>query len=80
NIPNRFGWSYIYTLRGQYSNDVMIGGELNTLQHFNGYSWRQVGPPFNSTNYNWRKVEMKGNTAVAVGYRGSKAVVMILKR
>jgi len=78
--PYRDGWSYVYSLRGNTSNDIMIAGELNTLQHFNGYTWKQIGPAYNSIDYQWRKVEMKGNTAVAVGTTGSKALVMILKR
>jgi hypothetical protein len=70
---------FITSIKGNASNDYIIAGDRNTLKHFNGVSWEQVGLPYSpSSPIIWYKVEQKGNTAVAVGDKGSYAFIIIL--
>jgi len=72
---------YIYQMRGNASNDILMCGDKNTLRHFNGESWEQLGIPFTPTRHIfWRSVAIKGNIAVAVGDEGDKAKIIVLKR
>jgi len=72
---------YIYHMRGNASNDILMCGDKNTLRHFNGESWEQLGIPFTPTRHIfWRSVAIKGNIAVAVGDEGDKAKIIVLKR
>ena len=72
---------YIYHMRGNASNDILMCGDMNTLRHFNGQSWEQLGIPFTPTRHIfWRSVAIKGNIAVAVGDEGDKATIIVLKR
>jgi hypothetical protein len=87
-VDNHFGgnfgayqWGYINSIRGNASNDYIIAGERNTIRHFNGISWTQLGMPYSfSSGIIWRRVETKNNIAVACGYRGDKAIIIRLKR
>jgi len=68
-------------MRGNASNDILMCGDKNTLRHFNGESWEQLGIPFTPTRHIfWRSVAIKGNIAVAVGDEGDKAKIIVLKR
>lgn len=72
---------YITGIRGNTANDFFICGDRNTLLHYNGYSWQQIGYPYDpQSDIIWQAVEAKGNTAVAVGMVGSKAIIMMMKR
>lgn len=72
---------YITGIRGNSSNDFWICGEGNTLMHFNGYSWKQIGEPYTQqSDILWRVVEAKGNIAAAVGYKGYQAFLRIIRR
>jgi hypothetical protein len=72
---------YIYTVRGNGSNDYFIGGDRNTLVHFNGISWHRLGPSYNlSGNIVWVKVKQQGDLAVAVGIDGGNAAIIMLRR
>ncbi len=71
----------INKMRGNAGNDMVIAGDRNTLQHFNGSSWQQLGMPYDvNSNYDWLSVDMKNNTIAAAGFYNGSAVVMILKR
>lgn len=89
SLPENFiggnpGSSYrgaLWTIRGNASNDYTIAGQRNTLKHFNGVSWEQIGLPYNSSSpIIWYKVVQKGNTTVAVGDKGSFAYIIILNK
>ncbi|MBK7378793.1 MAG: glucosyl transferase [Ignavibacteriales bacterium] len=72
---------YIYSIRGNKSNDIVVSGDRNTLRHFNGVDWAELGIPY--TPYRsifWRSVRIKDNLAVVVGDEGIKAKIMLLKR
>ncbi|MBZ0198719.1 MAG: hypothetical protein K8H86_02545, partial [Ignavibacteriaceae bacterium] len=53
-VDNHYGgnlgayqWAYINAIRGNASNDYIFAGERNTLRHFNGFRWKQLGNPYN---------------------------------
>ena len=72
---------YLYSIRGNRSNDILICGDRNTLRHFNGVNWFEIGIPYNPyRSIFWRSVGIKDNLAVAVGDEGIKAEIIILKR
>ncbi len=72
---------YITGIRGNSSNDFFVCGERNTLLHYNGYSWQQIGYPYDpQSDITWYAVESKGNTAIAVGTKGRQAIIMMMRR
>ncbi len=72
---------YITSIRGNASNDILISGTNNTLMHFNGKTWSQLGEPYDpNSNITWARVTIKGNVAVAVGKKGINGILIILKR
>lgn len=72
---------FISQLRGNSDNDIMMVGEGNTVRHFNGVNWQQLGMPYDFGNgYTWLSVAMKNNIAIAAGRNSSRAIIMILKR
>lgn len=74
-------FGYISEIRGNGDNDIMLVGEGNTIRHYNGVRWSQLGMPYDySSNYLWSSVAMKGNLAIAVGFMNRNAVIMVLKR
>ncbi len=79
--PGLYYRGALWSIRGNASNDYIIAGQRNTLKHFNGVSWAQIGLPYSSSSpIIWYKVDQKGNTAVAVGDRGSYAFIILLNR
>lgn len=79
--PGTYYRGFIYSIRGNGSNDYIIAGDRNTLKHFNGLSWEQLGLPYDPQSpIIWRSVRMKNNTAVAVGDKGSKAFIILLNK
>jgi len=79
--PGEYYRGFITSIRGNASNDYIIAGDRNTLKHFNGVTWEQIGLPYSpSSPIIWYKVEEKGNTAVAVGDKGSYAFIILLTR
>jgi hypothetical protein len=67
--PNYLYGGYLEDVRGNTSNDMFICGQINTLKHFNGIRWVEIGIPYYPLNYGlfWHSVSAKGNTAIAVG-------------
>jgi hypothetical protein len=79
--PGAYYRGFITSIRGNASNDYIIAGDRNTLKHFNGVSWEQIGLPYSpSSPVIWYKVEQKGNTAIAVGDKGSYAFIIMLNK
>jgi len=79
--PGSYYRGALSSIRGNASNDYIIAGERNTLRHFNGVTWEQIGLPYNpSSPIGWAKVVQKGSTAVAVGGKGSYAFIILLTR
>lgn len=79
--PGSYYRGYISAIRGNGSNDIVIAGGRNTLKHFNGISWQQLGMPYSpSSVIRWAGLSMKDNKLVAAGGNGNKAFVMLLNR
>ena len=77
--PGSYYRGALSSIRGNASNDYIIAGERNTLKHFNGVSWAQIGLPYSPASaIGWAKIVQKGNLAVAVGINGSKAFIIML--
>jgi hypothetical protein len=75
--PNVYYRGYIYKIRGLKSNDYWIVGDRNTIRHFNGMSWRQVGLPYDPySDIIWQSVEVKGKICIVVGEINEKAICM----
>ena len=74
-------WGLIAKIRGNSSNDIVFVGQRNTIMHFNGFRWQQLGTAYNpNSSYEWLSVAMKGNLIIAVGVKGTEATVMVLRR
>jgi hypothetical protein len=73
---------YIHSIRGTASNDIFVFGEINTIPHFNGLTWSEVGLPYNPLNFNmfWYKGAIKGNLVVGVGKCDGKAILIRMNR
>lgn len=72
---------FILAIRGNGSNDYVIAGDRNTLKHFNGSSWQQIGLPYDpSSPIIWHSLAQKDDIVVAVGTKGWKAIIILLTR
>jgi hypothetical protein len=84
NIPTGgyFYFGYLHAIQGNASNDIVIAGEINTVRHFNGTSWVQVGEPYQPLNYNafWYGCDIKNNMMIAVGKESGRATVLLARR
>ncbi len=79
--PGSFYRGFISSIRGNSSNDYIIAGGRNTLRHFNGYTWEQLGLPYDPASpIVWRNLSIKNNTVVTAGFNNNKAIIMVLKR
>ncbi|MGE5458093.1 MAG: hypothetical protein ACM3RX_07045 [Methanococcaceae archaeon] len=74
-------WGYLTEMRGNGDNDMALVGGGNTIRHYNGKSWKQLGMPYNyNSEYHWVSVDMKANIIAVAGRTNSNGAVMILKR
>ncbi|MEO8232122.1 MAG: glucosyl transferase [Ignavibacteriota bacterium] len=72
---------FIYSINANYGNDIIISGDRNTLLHFNGNDWIQLGEPYNTgSNISHRSTKILNHIIVTVGYKGNKALIMKLVR
>jgi len=72
---------FIGRIKGNASNDMWIAGDRNTLRHFNGVSWKQIGLPYNpDMDLVWRGIDCKDNVTVVVGSKNRRAIIMLIKR
>jgi hypothetical protein len=79
--PGAYYRGFISSMRGNASNDFIIAGDRNTLKHFNGVNWEQIGLPYDPQSpIIWGSVKMKNNTAVAVGLKNNSAYIILLNR
>ena len=79
--PGTYYRGYIYEIDGNAANDWIIVGDRNTLKHFSGVDWAQLGEPYDpGSGMFWRGLDMNDNTIVVVGDKGIKARIMVLKR
>jgi len=79
--PGAYYRGFISSIRGNASNDYIIAGDRNTLIHFNGVSWQQIGLPYDPQSpIVWRSVKIKNNTVVAVGFKDNYAFIIMLNK
>ncbi len=79
--PGAFYRGYVYKIRATASNDIWIAGDRNTLKHFNGSTWQQIGLPYDpQIDLVWRGMETKDNITVVVGSHNSNAIIMMTKK
>jgi hypothetical protein len=79
--PDNTYRAYLHAIRGNASNDIFIFGESETLIHFNGLTWKRLGPPYLPWSYNfWYNGDVKGNLAVGVGKTAGAARIIKLWR
>jgi hypothetical protein len=73
---------YLHSVRGNKSNGLLICGEINTVRHFNGVSWIQVGEPYQPLNYDafWYSCDIKNNLMITVGKENGRATVLMARR
>jgi hypothetical protein len=69
---------FMNRIRGNDINDIFIAGDFGILAHYNGKNWREF-TEFNEVNSFW-SLDFKNDIAVAVGYKGIKAVIYMIKR
>lgn len=76
-------YSSITKIRGNDGNDMVLVGLTNTVRHFNGVSWKQLGEAYDpnlATLLWWYSVSMNNNEIIAVGEKGNQAIVRRFKR
>ncbi len=79
--PGVYYRGYIADVKGVKSNDMWIVGDRNTLRHFNGVSWKQIGFPCSpDSDIVWYTVYPTENCVAVVGFKGNSAIVMLIKR
>lgn len=78
---NGENWGFISMIRGNSDNDLIMIGEGNTVRHFNGFTWEQLGMPYNyNSDYTWLAVEVKANIIASVGRSNASAILILLQR
>ena len=79
--PNVYYRGFIYRIRGNKRNDFWFVGDRNTVRHFNGTTWQQVGLPYEpASDIIWRSIDSKNNFCVAVGDGWNRALCIRMKR
>ena len=79
--PGVYYRGFISSIRGNSSNDYILAGDRNTLRHYNGKTWKQLGMAYDpNSRYIWYEVEQKDDLIVAVGRNAGKATIIKLKR
>ena len=74
-------FGFITGISGKYSNDMWVVGDRNTVRHFNGISWQQIGTSYNpNSSTTWVDVQVKNNITAIIGSIGNQAAIMIIKR
>lgn len=79
--PNFLHNGYLHAVRGNFSNDIIIAGEINTVRHFNGVSWIGLGLPYYPLKHNifWYACDMRGGVAVVAGDDASTSRALVLR-
>jgi hypothetical protein len=79
--PGVYYRGYITKVRGNASNDMWIVGDRNTLRHFNGVTWQQIGIPYDpQIDLVWRGMACKDDNTIIVGTHNRSAIIMMIKK
>lgn len=74
-------FGFISQIRGNTENDLFLIGEGNTVRHFNGSTWVQLGTEYSFSNSNtWLTVDEKEDIVVTVGRSSNEAILMVLNK
>lgn len=74
-------FGFISQIRGNRENDLFLIGEGNTVRHFNGSTWVQLGTEYSFSNSNtWLTVDEKEDIVVTVGRSSNEAILMVLNK
>lgn len=80
NVNGQY-YGFISQIRGTGNNDIFMTGQRNTLQHYNGIRWEQIGMPYTyRIDYTWASLSIKNNFIVVVGSSNYQGIVMLLNR
>ncbi len=72
---------YLHAIRGNAINDIFVFGEGNTIIHFNGISWKKLGPAYQAfSDRYWYACAVKGDLVVGVGSIHGKGRIILLRR
>jgi hypothetical protein len=78
---NAYYRGFINKVKGNAANDMWVVGDRNTVRHFNGVSWKQIGLPYDSmSDIIWLVLSVRLNIVAISGMKGNKAFIMIAKR
>lgn len=79
--PGVYYRGYITRVKGTASNDMWIAGDRNTVRHFNGITWQQIGLPYNpNIDLVWRGIDCSENITVIAGSYNRSATIIMIKR
>jgi hypothetical protein len=79
--PGHIFWGSILSVRGNKSNDMVLFGEHGTALHYNGKTWKRVGPPYEPTSLSmWNCSATLGNLVIAGGNENGRATLMVMRR
>ncbi|MDP2304122.1 MAG: hypothetical protein Q8N03_17055, partial [Ignavibacteria bacterium] len=78
--PGTFYRGYITKIRAIASNNIWLAGDRNTVRHFNGLSWQQIGMPYNpQMDLIWRGIDSRSSLTAIAGSHNNNAIIMIIK-
>ena len=79
--PNVYYRGFINRIRGGKSNDFWIVGDRNTLRHFNGVTWQQIGLPYSpASEIIWGSIDITNSFCIVSGENGSQAIAIRIKK
>jgi hypothetical protein len=71
---------YTNRIRGNGLNDIAVVGNYGFLAHYNGSGWKVYNEFLQMVNADFYSIAVKGNTIVAAGYDGEKALIVTGRR
>ncbi len=83
--PDNAYRGYLHAVRGNASNDIFIFGQSNTIIHFNGMSWKKIGPAFIPWYPSWwLECAVKDDLIIGVGCESQnilkKAKIIMIRK
>jgi hypothetical protein len=69
-----------YCSAGDGENDVVFGGVSGSILHYNGRSWKQIGPEFPHTSFAAEMIEIKDGNIWALGLTNTGYIALHGKR
>ena len=75
-------YASVIKIRGNAVNDIVFVGARNTVRHFNGISWKQLGDTYNPNEHSilYASVAIDNNNIIAVGRKDGEAIIIRFKK